>query len=61
MPQPTRPAPCICPNCDGFASVAITTGGRTPHGHPRTVTVDCRACHGAGTVLARRNREGARV
>ena len=63
MPQPTRPAPRICQTCDGFASVTITTGGRTPHGHLRTITVDCRACHGTGnrTALACRNREGARV
>ncbi|MGC9472606.1 hypothetical protein ACP4I1_00390 [Streptomyces sp. WG4] len=63
MPQPTRPVPRICPNCDGFASVAITTGARTPHGHLRTITADCRACHGTGTrpAPARRNREGARV
>ncbi|MFF8448881.1 hypothetical protein ACF06Q_14395 [Streptomyces leeuwenhoekii] len=63
MPQPTGPASRICPNCDGFASVAIMTGGRTPHGHPRTITVDCLACHGTGTrtVPARHNREGARV
>jgi DnaJ-class molecular chaperone len=49
----------ICPNCDGFASAAITIGGRDRHGHLRTVTAHCPACHGLGTVPARRVREGA--
>ncbi|MGW5254156.1 hypothetical protein ACWERW_14240 [Streptomyces sp. NPDC004012] len=39
----------ICPNCDGFASVAITLGGRDDRGHLHTITVDCPACHGHGT------------
>ncbi|MFF5100944.1 hypothetical protein [Streptomyces sp. NPDC000134] len=63
MPQPMCPAPRICPNCDGFASAAITTGGRTSRGHLRTITTHCPACRGTGTRAAspRRNREGARV
>ncbi|WP_406343705.1 hypothetical protein [Streptomyces sp. NBC_00648] len=49
MPQ-HHPAPArICPDCDGFASAAITTGGRDRHGHLRTLTVHCPACHGTGT------------
>ncbi|MFA0843409.1 hypothetical protein [Streptomyces rochei] len=61
MAQPTRPAPRICPACDGFATVAVTLGGRDSHGHLRTLTIDCPACHGTGTgtVPARRVREGA--
>jgi hypothetical protein len=49
----TQPAPAlvrVCPGCDGFASVAITLGGRDRHGHRRTVTAHCRTCHGTGTV-----------
>jgi RNase P subunit RPR2 len=51
----------ICPNCDGFATAAMTTGSRDRHGHLRTITVDCRACNGLGTVQPRPVREGARV
>ncbi|WP_406725480.1 hypothetical protein WJ438_13620 [Streptomyces sp. GD-15H] len=59
MTQHTPPAPRICPACDGFASAAVTLGGRDPRGHLRIITVDCPACHGVGTVSARRVREGA--
>nr|WTB36455.1 hypothetical protein OG781_16465 [Streptomyces sp. NBC_00830] len=49
MAQPT-PAPIrICPGCDGFASVAITLGGRDRNGNRRTITAHCRTCHGTGT------------
>ncbi|MGI5425808.1 hypothetical protein [Streptomyces sp. CA-179760] len=61
MTDRTAPAPRICPNCDGHASAAITTGGRDRHGHLRTIAVDCRACHGLGTVQPRPVREGARA
>ncbi|MFF4288301.1 hypothetical protein ACFY0R_23850 [Streptomyces sp. NPDC001633] len=49
MPQHT-PAPNrrICADCDGFPTVAITTGQRTHTGARRTVTVSCRTCHGTG-------------
>ncbi|MET7696925.1 hypothetical protein [Streptomyces sp. NPDC005485] len=51
------PAPAttarICPNCDGFATAAITSGGRNARGHLRTLTVDCTACHGTGIRHAR--------
>jgi RNase P subunit RPR2 len=57
----TTPTPRICPNCDGFATAAITTGNRDQHGHRQTLIIDCRACNGQGTVPARRVREGARV
>ncbi|PPS74495.1 MULTISPECIES: hypothetical protein [Streptomyces] len=61
MTHRTTPTARICPNCDGFATAAITTGGRDQHGHLLTITVDCRACNGLGTVPARRVREGARA
>ncbi|MFC9910464.1 hypothetical protein [Streptomyces sp. NPDC127197] len=58
--HPTPP-PRICPNCDGFASAAITLGGRDRHGHLRTLTAHCPACHGTGLARTRRNRESARA
>ncbi|GCB47235.1 hypothetical protein [Streptomyces sp. NL15-2K] len=61
MTDRTRPPSRICPNCDGFASAAITTGGRDRHGHLRTVTADCPACHGTGTARRTPVREGARA
>jgi DnaJ-class molecular chaperone len=63
MTHRTTPPPRICPNCDGFASAAITLGGRDPHGHLRTITAHCPACQGTGTThrRARRNLEGARA
>ncbi|CAC33910.1 MULTISPECIES: hypothetical protein [Streptomyces] len=61
MAQHTPPAPRICPACDGFATVAVTLGGRDPRGHLRTLTTDCPACHGTGTAPAHRVREGARA
>ncbi|MEV5425869.1 hypothetical protein AB0K85_24325 [Streptomyces cellulosae] len=59
MTQHTPPASRICPACDGFASVAVTIGGRDLRGHLRTITAHCLVCHGTGTVTARRVREGA--
>ncbi|MCT7352575.1 hypothetical protein N4P33_10365 [Streptomyces sp. 15-116A] len=50
MTHRTTSAPRICPNCDGFPSVAVTLGGRDRHGHLRTITVLCPACHGTGTT-----------
>ncbi|MGW6958940.1 hypothetical protein [Streptomyces chartreusis] len=46
----------ICPDCDGFASVRVTLGGRDRHGYLRTITAHCRACHGTGTLPDRRFR-----
>ncbi|MFD8735448.1 hypothetical protein ACFV06_11020 [Streptomyces sp. NPDC059618] len=54
MTHHTRPRARICPNCDGFASAAVTLGGRDRHGHLRTITAHCPACHGTGTTTARR-------
>ncbi|WP_030934668.1 hypothetical protein [Streptomyces sp. NRRL S-646] len=53
MTQSTRPAR-ICQSCDGFASVKVTLGGRDRHGHLRTITAHCPACHGTGTRTVRR-------
>ncbi|MFD6549927.1 hypothetical protein [Streptomyces sp. NPDC058398] len=60
MTHHTRPPSRICPNCDGFASVAVTLGGRDRHGLLRTITAHCPACHGTGTAHhPARAREGA--
>ncbi|MFH0522374.1 hypothetical protein ACHBTE_35125 [Streptomyces sp. M41] len=48
--------PRICQDCDGFASVKVTLGGRDRHGHLRTITTHCSGCHGTGTLPARRFR-----
>jgi DnaJ-class molecular chaperone len=60
MTHRTTPTARICPNCDGHAFAAISTGSRDRHGHLRTITANCPACQGQGTVPAR-VREGARV
>ncbi|MEV6735640.1 hypothetical protein AB0N14_01360 [Streptomyces sp. NPDC051104] len=52
-PIPAQTAsPRICPNCDGFASAAVSSGARDARGHLPTITVDCPACHGTGAVPA---------
>jgi hypothetical protein len=62
MTHPTLATARICPACDGFASAVISLGGsRDRHGHLRTLTVHCPACHGTGTVRPAWTREGARV
>ncbi|MFF5012252.1 hypothetical protein [Streptomyces sp. NPDC001165] len=61
MTQRTTSRPRICGNCDGFASVAITLGGRDRRGHRRTITAHCPACSGTGVSRTRRTREGARA
>ncbi|MCT9109440.1 hypothetical protein ACFWD7_14200 [Streptomyces mirabilis] len=61
MTHRTRPPSRICPACDGFASAAITLGGRDRNGHLRTITAHCPACHGTGTARRSPVREGARV
>ncbi|WP_425833763.1 hypothetical protein [Streptomyces fractus] len=41
----------VCPNCDGFPVVAVSSGlGRDSRGNLRTITVTCRTCQGAGTL-----------
>jgi hypothetical protein len=44
----------ICPDCDGFASAAVSSGGRDAYGHLHTLTVHCPACQGLGTLPLRR-------
>ncbi|MFI6937410.1 hypothetical protein [Streptomyces sp. NPDC050287] len=61
MTDRTTPPPRTCPHCDGFASAAITLGGRDRHGHLRTITAHCPACHGIGITRTRRTWEGARA
>ncbi|MCX5532380.1 hypothetical protein OG785_17655 [Streptomyces sp. NBC_00006] len=48
----------VCPNCDGFPVVAVSSGlGRDARGNLRTLTVTCRTCVGHGTLAdARRAR-----
>ncbi|MBT2391411.1 hypothetical protein J7E87_18715 [Streptomyces sp. ISL-1] len=50
MPDRTDRAARICPDCDGFPVVAITTGTRDQDGTRTTLTVVCPACHGTGTA-----------
>ncbi|MFF7601949.1 hypothetical protein [Streptomyces mirabilis] len=61
MAHHSSPTTRICPACDGFASVAVTLGGRDARGWLRTITAHCPACQGTGTARPRRNREGARA
>ncbi|SED03173.1 hypothetical protein SAMN05216532_3190 [Streptomyces sp. 2231.1] len=49
MPQHTCPP--ICRDCDGFSTVAITTGTRNTDGTRATLSLDCRACKGTGRQL----------
>ncbi|MGW7272217.1 hypothetical protein ACWGH5_17020 [Streptomyces sp. NPDC054864] len=46
----TQPAPArrICRDCDGFATVAITTGTRNTDGSRVTLSADCPTCKGHG-------------
>ncbi|GAA1402708.1 hypothetical protein GCM10009639_46420 [Kitasatospora putterlickiae] len=50
MPQHNHAPARICPNCSGFAAVAIATGVRLRDGSRATVPVNCPTCHGAGIV-----------
>ncbi|MFJ2568306.1 hypothetical protein ACIO02_36220 [Streptomyces sp. NPDC087568] len=47
MPQRARNTR-VCRDCDGFASVAITTGTRNLDGSRATLRVTCPACKGTG-------------
>ncbi|WP_406267394.1 hypothetical protein OHT93_11685 [Streptomyces sp. NBC_00191] len=53
MPQPSHAQIRVCPGCDGFASAAVTLGGRDRNGNRRTITVHCRTCQGTGTLPVR--------
>ncbi|MET7603220.1 hypothetical protein ABZS96_11910 [Streptomyces avermitilis] len=52
MPQHVRNMP-VCRDCDGFATAAVTTGGRNRDGSRPTLRVTCQACHGTGRALSR--------
>ncbi|MYX13458.1 hypothetical protein GTY67_08445 [Streptomyces sp. SID8374] len=60
MPQHTLPRP-ICGHCDGFPTVTITTGTRTPDGQRQTITANCPACHGTGHTAPARARAHTRI
>jgi hypothetical protein len=47
MPQHNQTAR-ICRDCDGFATVAITTGTHHPDGARATLIVACPTCKGTG-------------
>jgi hypothetical protein len=47
MPQHPS-ASRICRDCDGFATVAVTTGTRRPDGIRATLPLACRTCKGTG-------------
>ncbi|CAM5712663.1 MULTISPECIES: hypothetical protein [Streptomyces] len=48
MPQHTHAHTRRCPACDGFPTVAITTGARHRDGSRVTIRVTCPACKGTG-------------
>jgi hypothetical protein len=50
MPQHARNTR-VCRDCDGFATVAITTGLRHLDGTRETVPVACPTCKGTGHTL----------
>ncbi|MEU8529221.1 hypothetical protein AB0C77_27080 [Streptomyces sp. NPDC048629] len=47
MPQTTPPWR-VCRDCDGFATVTISTGLRSSDGTRDTVPINCRTCRGLG-------------
>lgn len=49
MPQ-HAPTARICRDCDGFPTVAITTGTRHTDGTRATLRITCPACQGTGTT-----------
>ncbi|MFC9131640.1 hypothetical protein ACFT4A_33050 [Streptomyces sp. NPDC057099] len=51
MPQHAQNTP-LCRDCDGFATAAITTGGRHADGTRATLRVDCPTCQGTGGILS---------
>lgn len=50
MPDRAVRAARICPDCDGFPVVAVTTGTRNQDGTRTTLPIVCPACHGTGTA-----------
>ncbi|MFH9247068.1 hypothetical protein OHA45_16530 [Streptomyces lydicus] len=61
MTQPTPAQTRICPNCDGFPTVAIDTGTRHRNGARKTLRITCPACRGTGhtTALLTRRAQAA--
>ncbi|MEV7340577.1 hypothetical protein [Streptomyces sp. NPDC093544] len=57
MPQHVPASGHVCPDCDGFASAKVTSGGRDRHGHLLTITARCITCRGTGTIRPARRRE----
>jgi DnaJ-class molecular chaperone len=55
MPQhnPAAVTAQVCPGCDGFPVVAITTGTRHRDGSRVTIRVACPGCKGTGHTTAR--------
>ncbi|MDX3266088.1 hypothetical protein PV336_44310 [Streptomyces sp. MI02-2A] len=51
MPQHDSNTP-VCRDCDGFSTVAITTGTRHRDGTRATLRVTCPACNGTGHTIA---------
>ncbi|MFB8245324.1 hypothetical protein ACFC5X_09785 [Streptomyces sp. NPDC055952] len=51
MPQDAQ-STRVCRACDGFATVAITTGTRHTDGTRATLRVTCSTCQGTGTAPA---------
>ncbi len=49
MPQ-HAPTARICRDCDGFPTVAITTGTRHADGTRATLRITCPTCKGTGTT-----------
>ncbi|MFG2462451.1 hypothetical protein ACGFWE_36055 [Streptomyces sp. NPDC048523] len=47
MPQHAPNTP-VCRDCDGFPTVAITTGTRNTDGTRTTLTITCPTCKGTG-------------
>ncbi len=50
MPQHARNTR-VCRDCDGFATVSITTGIRHADGTRATLRVACPACKGTGHTI----------
>ncbi|NEW73914.1 hypothetical protein [Streptomyces rhizosphaericus] len=54
MPQRTHAHTRRCPACDGFSTVAVTTGTRHRDGSRVTIRVTCPGCNGTGTAAPAR-------
>lgn len=50
MPQNARARTRTCPDCDGFPTVAVTTGTRRRDGSRVTARAVCATCTGLGRI-----------